>query len=150
LTGLAAFSLLLGAMAGSARADVSGMAQVVDGDTLIVAGTRVRLWGADAPPFDFQCRKGERTYACGKDATRFLRDVIGNRGVRCEDKGTTAEGDMIGRCHTGFGDLAWLLVESGNAFATDRLYRDAEASARAESKGLWAGDFADPSQWQDL
>ena len=37
------------AMACPAHADVSGRAQVIDGDTIDVAGTRIRLFGIDAP-----------------------------------------------------------------------------------------------------
>ena len=40
----------------SAGAELAGTARVIDGDTIEVAGTRVRLWGIDAPEHDQTCQ----------------------------------------------------------------------------------------------
>jgi hypothetical protein len=37
-------------------ADLAGQASVIDGDTLEMHGTRIRLWGIDAPESDQLCR----------------------------------------------------------------------------------------------
>ena len=48
--------LLLAALTGrSSFADVAGPATVVDGDTIVVAGERVRLEGVDAPELHQAC-----------------------------------------------------------------------------------------------
>ena len=45
---------------------VTGMPTVVDGDTLIVDGSRLRLYGIDAPESQQQCLDtGKQQYACG-------------------------------------------------------------------------------------
>ena len=46
-----------------AGAELAGTAQITDGDTIEVAGTRVRLWGIDAPEHDQTCQgmRGETT-----------------------------------------------------------------------------------------
>ncbi|HEX7883996.1 MAG TPA: hypothetical protein VF499_14825, partial [Afipia sp.] len=36
--------------------DVAGQASVIDGDTIEIHGTRVRLYGIDAPEHDQLCR----------------------------------------------------------------------------------------------
>jgi endonuclease YncB( thermonuclease family) len=44
------FGLLLAlALGGETRADVTGPARVIDGDTIVVDGEHVRLQGIDAP-----------------------------------------------------------------------------------------------------
>jgi endonuclease YncB( thermonuclease family) len=37
-------------------ADLAGRASVIDGDTIEVHGTRIRLWGIDAPESTQPCR----------------------------------------------------------------------------------------------
>ena len=67
---------------GTAGATVSGPARVVDGDTLEVRGTRVRLHGIDAPESKQRCRSAERTWPCGHEANRYadlLFEVVTRR-----------------------------------------------------------------------
>jgi endonuclease YncB( thermonuclease family) len=45
---IAAFAALIFATAAFAN-DLAGQASIIDGDTLEIHGTRVRLWGIDAP-----------------------------------------------------------------------------------------------------
>ena len=71
---------------GTAGATVSGPARVVDGDTLEVRGTRVRLHGIDAPESKQRCRSAERTWPCGHEATRAVARRIGSRTVACEER----------------------------------------------------------------
>ena len=40
---------------GAQAADLAGLPRVVDGDTLVIGGTRVRLVGIDAPETDQFC-----------------------------------------------------------------------------------------------
>jgi endonuclease YncB( thermonuclease family) len=37
-------------------ADLTGQASIIDGDTLEIHGTRIRLWGIDAPESTQLCR----------------------------------------------------------------------------------------------
>ena len=68
---------------GSAGATISGPARVVDGDTLEVGDTRVRLHGIDAPESKQRCRAGGRTWSCGREAAHALARRIGSRTVAC-------------------------------------------------------------------
>jgi endonuclease YncB( thermonuclease family) len=48
-TRLAAGLLLLLTCGGAYSDDLVGQANIIDGDTLEIHGTRIRLWGIDAP-----------------------------------------------------------------------------------------------------
>lgn len=62
-----------------------GHASVIDGDTLEIHGTRIRLWGIDAPESSQLCR-GEDSlpYRCGAKAANELDAFIAGRAVSCE------------------------------------------------------------------
>ena len=56
-TAIAAFAALILASIPEAFADdLVGRASVIDGDTLEIHGTRIRLWGIDAPESSQLCR----------------------------------------------------------------------------------------------
>lgn len=64
LSGFVALALLAAAPAHAER--IIGDARVVDGDTLEVSGTRIRLFGIDAPESKQQCANASKQqYACG-------------------------------------------------------------------------------------
>src|SRR5687767_8406773 len=61
-------------IASAASADLAGPVRVIDGDTLDVGGTRVRLHGVDAPESAQMCLDGEgQGWACGDWATEEAR-----------------------------------------------------------------------------
>ena len=64
--------------------DLAGQASVIDGDTLEIHGTRIRLWGIDAPESSQLCR-GEDSlqYRCGAKAANELDALIAQRPVSC-------------------------------------------------------------------
>ena len=59
-------AIVFAAIWAAGRGDLSGEVEITDGDSIKVAGTRVRLYGIDAPELDQTCldRTGA-TYACG-------------------------------------------------------------------------------------
>ncbi len=65
-------------------ASLTGQASIIDGDTLEIHGTRIRLWGIDAPESSQLCR-GEDSlqYRCGAKAANELDAFIARRPVDC-------------------------------------------------------------------
>jgi endonuclease YncB( thermonuclease family) len=56
-------------------ADLVGTARVIDGDTIAIAGVRIRLWGIDAPERDQTCRgQNGYIYECGRDSAAVLNE----------------------------------------------------------------------------
>ncbi len=76
----------LHALEGGATA--SGRAEVIDGDTLDIGNTRIRLFGIDAPEHAQTCataRGGE--WACGWAARKALEDLTAGHTVTCRSQG---------------------------------------------------------------
>ena len=58
-----------------------GKVWVVDGDTIDMSGTRIRLIGIDAPESAQSCTDADgRPWLCGRAATRALKDPLGGSG----------------------------------------------------------------------
>jgi hypothetical protein len=59
-----------------------GPAQVIDGDTLDLAGERTRLWGIDAVEGDQVCQRKGQPWQCGDIAARALEPLVYDRERR--------------------------------------------------------------------
>ena len=130
---------------------LSGRASVVDADTLDVGGTRVRLFGIDAPEKNQTCERNGTHWACGSEAAVALAVLLGDEEVRCEARGSDRNRRFIGLCWTGTIDVSRWMVEQGWAVAYRRFAADyvgAEDAARHERRGLWAGTFETPEDWR--
>jgi endonuclease YncB( thermonuclease family) len=77
-------AIILGSASVALTDDLAGRASVIDGDTLEIHGTRIRLWGGDAPESIQLCR-GEDSlqYRCGAKAANDLDAFIAGRPVNC-------------------------------------------------------------------
>lgn len=143
-------ALVIGSAAAAER--LSGVASVIDGDTLEIHGVRVRLHGVDAPESAQNCfDRAGKPWRCGQRAALALADRIGRRPVVCTRTDTDRHGRMVARCAVGGENLnAWLVAE-GWAVAYRRYpndYVSAESTAEAAGKGLWSGRFVMPWDWR--
>ena len=135
----------------ASRPALSGLARVVDGDTLHVDRVRVRLHGIDAPESAQRCRTSGRLWPCGREATRALARRIGGRPVACEERDRDRYGRVVAVCTVGGLDLNRWMVAEGWAFAYRRYSRDyvaTESRARAARRGIWRGAAVAPWDWR--
>jgi endonuclease YncB( thermonuclease family) len=137
---------------GAAHAEaIAGRASVIDGDTLEVRGTRIRLHGIDAPESGQSCTvRGART-RCGQLAALALADKIGNRPVACEPRDRDRYGRVVAVCRLGGEDLNGWMVESGWALAYRQYAADyvgEEQAASSAKRGIWQGEFVAPWAWR--
>ena len=133
-------------------ADLSGVPRIVDGDTLAIGGTKIRLEGVDAPETDQVCLNvsGVR-WACGIDARDQLAAHIGGREINCTSNSVDAYRRTLATCHLDGEDLNGWLVQKGWALAYVKYssaYRQVEEEARANQRGLWQGAFIAPWDWR--
>lgn len=134
---------------------LTGIARVIDGDTLEVRSQRIRLDGIDAPESGQLCRDGRgRHYDCGAAATQALRAFLpGNSEIECKISGRDHYDRLIGDCYRAEGTSvsAWL-VNQGHALDWPRYsqgaYAQEQEEAEREQRGLWAGSFDKPWDWR--
>lgn len=155
LTRILLATILWALIAGASAADeIVGRASVIDGDTIEIAGKRIRLHGIDAPEVGQTCVRAGKTARCGQEAALALSDRIGPRIVACDEKDHDGYGRIVGVCRLGGPrgpDLNAWMVEEGWALAYRRYSRDyvaEEAAARAAKRGLWDGSFEEPWEWR--
>lgn len=151
--GLIAGLVLLGLPAGARAGEVvTGVASVIDGDTLEIRGERIRLFGIDACESRQLCEDASgRSYRCGQQAALALADRIGKRTVRCEGKTRDRYGRLVATCYLGSEDLDAWMVSQGLALAFRRYstrYVPQEDAARLARRGFWAGRFEAPWEWR--
>lgn len=131
---------------------LNGYARVIDGDTIIVAGERIRLHGIDAPEMDQMFwRAGERLPS-GAMAAAALETLTAGVKLRCEIIERDRHGRIVAKCFSPNGvDIGRRLVSAGWALAYRRYsmeYVSAEREARKAKRGLWKGRFMKPWAWR--
>lgn len=130
---------------------VVGVASVIDGDTLEIRGTKIRLYGVDAPESTQTCQRGRQTYPCGRDAAHALSQLLGQKTVSCQRQDTDRYGRTVALCRVGNVDVNGWLVASGHALAYREYstrYVPQENAARQSKKGIHAGTYVNPSDYR--
>jgi endonuclease YncB( thermonuclease family) len=128
---------------GVITADADAVA-VVDGDTLRLRDTVIRLRGVSAPARGAVCHTGDGTaYDCGRAAAAALGRMLVGRAVACRLDGRDGHGLPQGDCEAGGTEVNRAIIAAGWArAATGRgadsdAFADAEQQARAALLGLW-------------
>lgn len=132
-------------------AALSGRARAVDGDTIELAGERIRLFGIDAPELSQTCTRNSETWACGDWARAAMAAGLGAGEVACAPRERDRYGRIVATCHQGGEDIGEALVRQGAAFAYRRYsgaYMAAEAEAEAAGRGVWAGEAVRPAAFR--
>jgi endonuclease YncB( thermonuclease family) len=116
-------------------ADVAGPATVVDGDTIVVAGERVRLQGIVASELH----------------VHRLRAGMGVRQVECVGHARDRYGRLLAVCYVGGEDLNERIIREGWAldfrrYSTD--YVQAESEAKRAGASIWRSQFTPPWEWR--
>jgi endonuclease YncB( thermonuclease family) len=126
---------------------VSGLPRVVDGDTLVMGGKRIRLAGIDAPELRQVCQRQNRDWPCGTEAKNYLSALIASGKAICDADGSDRYGRLLAICTVQNTDLNAAMVSAGYAVAFGH-YEVEEGKAREGRLGLWAGTFDPPRTWR--
>jgi len=132
------------------RPPIIGRARVIDGDSLEIGGTRIRLEGIDAPELEQTCTDSKGwSWPCGRAATRELRAHIHGQELDCDNLGLDRYQRVLAVCALpdGSGINPWL-VQQGWAVASGLAYDSEQSEAQSAHRGIWAGSFMPPWQWR--
>lgn len=156
---LAIFCCFLACYTAAAEtAALDGRAIVVDGDTLEIAGSRVRLEGIDAPELAQTCSRGSgEAWDCGQEARLVLAAIVAGKDVACDQKGLDKYRRILGVCFVDGEDINAIMVTTGYARAFVKYsttYEPLEAEARVAGAGIWQGESVAPwdyrrGRWQE-
>ena len=141
----------------AAERTIAGEAQVLDGDSLIVSGERIRILDVDAPESGQFCFTRSQpveqgAWHCGRQAAHALSEAIGDQKVSCDVTARGIHKAWLARCSVGGQDLAqWLAANGWAVPAPDckcEVVRSASDQARAEGVGIWSSAFTMPWDWR--
>ena len=121
--------------------------RVVDGDTIVLNGEKIRFSGIDTPELKQTCMNGDEKVFCGKTAKILLIKKIGNETPVCISEGKDAYKRTLADCFVDGESLSAFLVRSGYAFAYrkySKKFIEDEEFAKENKLGMWAMTFQYP------
>ncbi|MDA9503732.1 hypothetical protein XI09_02540 [Bradyrhizobium sp. CCBAU 11386] len=133
-------------------AKLSDAPRILDGNTIEIEQTKIRLLGIEAPATDQICVDAHgRKWACGVAARDELIKHSKGRTWDCHTTGVDEYRRSLGTCFIeGENVNAWM-VRSGWALSSGRSspnYAIYELVASTADAGLWSGAFITPWDWR--
>lgn len=131
---------------------IFGKAKIIDGDTIIIKGEKIRLFGIDAPEMKQICyNELDKPYLCGHESKKYLEKRI-KREIYCYYSGRDRYKRIIGDCYTKSKiSVNGFMVSMGYAVAYKKYskkYIKHEKDAKINKRGIWRGKFTIPEQWR--
>ncbi len=124
---------------------------VIDGDTIVLDGKRIRLFGIDAPEKSQPCQVQKAAVACGIIARNALIGFVTGATVQCDREDVDRYGRDVSRCYAEGYDLSAGMVRDGLAVAYRQYslsYVSEEENAKRLKRGMWKGTFVMPWDWR--
>ena len=121
--------------------------KVVDGDTIVLNGEKIRFSAIDTPELKQTCLQGNEKVSCGVSAKILLIKKIGNNTPECISEGKDVYKRTLAECFVNSESLSKFLVRSGYAFAYRKYstkFIEDEDFAKANKLGMWAMKFQYP------
>jgi endonuclease YncB( thermonuclease family) len=150
---LAALVFVLGGVRLFDTGGDTGNAHVIDGDSLKINDTDIRLFGIDAPEYRQDCMdEARKPWPCGREAMRALSELSRDQTVSCIAQDSDRYGRSVAICRTPTSELNREMVRLGWAIAYRRHSHDyvpSEDAARRARRGIWRGSFEEPQRWRE-
>lgn len=97
---------------------IAGLGHVIDGDTLDIGQTRIRLEGVDAPEMAQTCQTASgKNWDCGRKAAALLRTLAEQRDLACDRTGIDKYGRTLAVCYEDGVNVNEAMVRAGLAWA---------------------------------
>ena len=146
------FTLILLLPISTAHADITGKPRVIDGDTIHIGDTKIRLHGIDAPEMKQTCRTSKgKEQMCGVLAKQALERLVKGQDVTCKGDTRDRYKRLIAVCYVGQLNTNEQMVADGWALAYRRYSTDyvrAETLAKSRREGMWRTEFVPPWKWR--
>ena len=139
---------------------ISGIAKVIDGDTIKIEKNKIRFFGIDAPEKKQKCQKPwlsislitfNKDYQCGVISTNKLKSKINNKSIICKSNTKDRYNRFIAECYKDKTNINRWMVSNGYAVAYKKYSKkfvSEENLAKKDKLGLWAGTFEMPWNWR--
>jgi endonuclease YncB( thermonuclease family) len=122
---------------------IAGLGHVIDGDTLDIGQTRIRLEGVDAPEMAQTCQTATgENWDCGRKAAALLRTLAEQRDLACDRTGIDKYGRTLAICYEDGVNVNEAMVRAGLAWAFVKYSTEfvaVEAEAKSRKIGVWQG-----------
>jgi len=129
----------------------AGDLKIIDGDTIILHGEKIRFLGIDAPELKQTCNKYGQLVYCGILAKEVLIKRIGNQIPTCVKEEKDVYNRFLAECFINESSLSQYLVRSGYAFAyqkySKKFIKD-EEYAKQKNLGIWSMKFKYPWEFR--
>ena len=132
--------------------------KVIDGDTIILNGEKIRFSGIDTPESYYRgkkqiCYDGNTQVFCGDLSKKILIEKIGNNEVSCiKEKKPDKYKRILAECFVNNVSLSRYLVKSGYAFDytyySKKKFEKDQEFAKDNNLGLWKMKFEYPWVWR--
>jgi len=121
--------------------------KIIDGDTIILNGEKIRFSGIDAPELNQTCLQGDQKVNCGIVAKKLLAEKIDKTTIECIREGKDFYKRTLAECFVNDESLSKFLVRNGYAFAyrkySKKFIKD-EDFAKVNKLGMWSMKFQYP------
>ena len=119
-----------------------GKASIIDGDTIIIKGEKIRFAGIDTP---------ERNKVGHEFSKKKLKQIIGNNVVVCiREPNLDPWGRTVAECFIGYDSISSYMVKNGYACDyikySKKKYAKEQLYAKSKKLGIWNMNF-DP-KWE--
>jgi len=128
---------------------LQGTYRIIDGDSLVLDGREIRLYGVDAPEYHQSCTLNNGAqYPCGRQSRDYLSQLAKDGNLVCRGSDEDKYQRLLAVCHAGDVELNRQMVLDGWAVSYGS-YTSEEAAASNAKKGVWQGGFESPRAWRE-
>ena len=131
----------------SSNISLANSLKIIDGDTIVLNGEKIRFEGIDTPELKQTCLKDNEEVKCGMLAKILLIEKIGNNIPTCIGKKKDFYKRILAECFVNGESLSKFLVRKGYAFAyrkySKKFIKD-EDFAKENKLGMWSMTFKYP------
>lgn len=134
--------------------EISGIAKVIDGDTIHIGKERIRLLFIDAPESKQECfNEKNELYFCGIMSTNFLKDFAHNKNVICKYAKKDIYKRFLAECFLNNISINKLMLQEGMAVIysfkkAEEELKILQKNAKDKKIGIWKGSFETPKNYR--